>query len=132
MSDQNFVSGSVPHQVSLPKRALSGWQNKLRLVLSIFTVAAFVLIGLAKIITWGDLPGCDSDGVKSGLSDIFKQANLEFSRYIQIKTMTTTKEEITCNATLAKSAGGTGDFDYRVFFDDKTPKVVITRAEDKP
>jgi hypothetical protein len=79
----------------------------------------------------GDLPGCDSDGAKSGLSDIFKNAKLEFSRYIEIKMLTTTKEEVTCNATLEKTAGGSAEFDYRIFFEGKDPKVQITRAEDK-
>jgi hypothetical protein len=126
MTDNNVSPISAPQ--AAPK---SNWQRKLQLGVGIFMLAVFALIGVAKIVTWGDLPGCDSDGAKSGLSDIFKTAKLEFSRYIEIKTLTTTKEEITCNATLEKTAGGNAEFDYRIFFDGKDPKVQVTRAEDK-
>jgi tetratricopeptide (TPR) repeat protein len=99
-----------------------------------YGVAAIAL--LFKFVSYfnpfGLLPSCDSSGAKNGLSDIFKSAKLEFSRYIEIKTLTTSKEENTCWAALEESAGGTAEFEYRVFFVDKEPKVQVTSEEHKP
>ena len=63
---------------------------------------------------------------------IIKRGKLDFSRYIEIKTLKKTDTEITCFASLAKSAGGSAEFDYRIYTEDKTTKVQITRGEDKP
>lgn len=83
-------------------------------------------------MTAGELPDCSSSETKDALSNIFKKANADLSRYIDIKTLTTAKDNITCNAILAKSAGGTLDIDYRIYFEEKAVRVLITRAEDKP
>ena|SRR5665647_1073699 len=127
MSDKQ--ANAAPPAETKPQPA---WQKHLKIAAAIIVLALIAFKWIGNYTSAGELPGCASDDVKGGLSNIFKEAKLEFSRYIDIKTLTTTKEEITCNATLAKSAGGTADFDYRIFFQDKVARVVITRAEDKP
>ncbi len=93
---------------------------------------AFLFTFVSQFTTFGLLPGCDSSRAKNALSDIFKSKKLEFSRYIEIKTLTTSDAENTCWAALEKTAGGGAEFEYRVYFEDKEPTVQVTRAEDKP
>ena len=125
----NVPTDALPPPQVKPQPA---WQKYVKLISAIVVIAVLALKYITAYTTSGDLPACDSQGAKDGLSNIFKQAKIDFSRYISIKTLTSTKEEITCNAVLAKSAGGTADIDYRLFFEEKVARVVVTRAEDKP
>jgi len=93
---------------------------------------AFLFTFVSYFTTFGLVPGCDSKRAKNALSDIFKSKKLEFSRYIEIKTLTTSDKENTCWAALEHTAGGSAEFEYRVYFEDKEPTVQVTSAKDKP
>ncbi len=112
--------------------AQSARMRKLQIIVGVVVVVVFVLIFAARINTSGDLPDCDSKLAKDALSDIFKRGKLEFSRYIEIKILNKTDDEIKCFASLAKSAGGSAEFDYRIYFENKAPMVQVTRGVDKP
>jgi hypothetical protein len=102
----------------------------------IFTgIALIIIVGLimiANYITKDDLPGCDSNDAKSSLSDIFKSKNIQATRYNEIKTVSTSKEEILCTASLTLQDASLLEIDYRFYFEDKTKKIQITAARDKP
>src|SRR5687767_13893128 len=65
-----------------------------------FTALVGIVIVIAKIITWGDLPGCDSTRAKDTLSTVFKQRQLEARRYDEISTVAKKDEEVLCKAKL--------------------------------
>jgi hypothetical protein len=127
MSDINTPQSPAP-----PAAVPSPWTKKLQISAGVAILAVIAIIVAARVITYGDLPGCDSRNAKDALSDIFKRGKLDFSRYIEVKTLKKTDTEITCFASLAKSAGGSAEFDYRIYSEDKVIKVQITRGEDKP
>lgn len=90
----------------------------------------FGLILLAKLITWGDLPNCDSKDARYALSDIFKSKNVEATAYDEIKTISKAESEILCNARLSLKGNAKLEIDYKLFKEDGKNKVLITGAKD--
>ena len=62
------------------------------------------------------LPECDSERAKRTLADILKQLRLEPSRYEPIKTVSSSKTQVTCNATLPLPDGGIVVIDYSFYW----------------
>lgn len=60
------------------------------------------------------LPQCDSDRAKRTLSDVLKELKMEPESYAPIKTVSSTKEQVVCNAVLPLPGGGsvTADFTF--------------------
>jgi hypothetical protein len=75
------------------------------------------------------LPECDSDRAKKTLSDILKQFKLEPARYEPIKTVSSTKNDVVCNAALPLPDGGTVAIDYRFYWqgNDADMKYSVVR-----
>jgi hypothetical protein len=75
------------------------------------------------------LPECDSDRAKKTLSDILKQLKLEPARYEPIKTVSSTKNDVVCNAALPLPDGGTVAIDYRFYWqgNDADMKYSVVR-----
>jgi hypothetical protein len=63
------------------------------------------------------LPECDSARARRTLSDILEQLKYVPLRYEPIKTVSTTKDEVVCNAVLPLSDGGTVVADYTFYWD---------------
>ncbi len=100
----------------------------------IIGVAVAIRLGISvlRIFTGEGLPACDSSEVKNGLSEIFKSVKVEVLSYAEIKTLTTAKEANTCSAVVEDSSGAKTGFEYRVYFEGKEAKVIVTSTEDKP
>jgi hypothetical protein len=62
------------------------------------------------------LPQCDSERAKRTLSDILEQLKLVPVRYEPIKTVSTSKEQIVCNALLPLADGGSVAVDYTFYW----------------
>lgn len=62
------------------------------------------------------LPACDSTRAKNTLADVFKQLNVAPQRFEPIKTISTGKDEVVCNAALPLADGATLNVDYRFFW----------------
>jgi hypothetical protein len=103
-----------------------------QIVVGIALLVVFAVIVVGKYITRNDLPACDSTDAKDSLSDIFKAKNVDAKRYNEIKTVSTTKEEVLCNASLTLQDDSVLEIDYRFFFEGDTKKVQITAAREKP
>jgi hypothetical protein len=99
-----------------------------QIVVAVVLVAVFGLILLGKIVTWNDLPGCDSTRAKDVLSDIFKKNNINASRYDEIKTLSKADDEITCNAKLTLRDNSTLEIDYKLFREGGETRLLITRS----
>lgn len=88
----------------------------------------FGIIFLAKLITWGDLPGCDFKEARYMLSDIFKAKKVEATAYDEIKTISKSESEILCNARLSLKNNGKLEINYRLFKEDGKTKLVVTQG----
>ncbi|MFI4997196.1 MAG: hypothetical protein ACHQAQ_15620, partial [Hyphomicrobiales bacterium] len=78
----------------------------------------FIIIGVARIygFFFPSLPDCDDSTARSTLSDIFKRDNLDPTAYNDVKTLTKSKDELTCSASLAMQDGTTMAILYRIFW----------------
>ena len=115
-----------PSAAPEPRQGISLVQK----IVYIAVAVVFGLIGVAKLITWNDLPGCDSTKAKNTLSDIFKQRKVEATRYDSIDTMSKKDDEILCNATLSLKDGGKVAIDYKLFKESGETRLLITQAKD--
>jgi hypothetical protein len=83
---------------------------------------AIPLIGIvAALLYYGlydrfFLPECDSDRAKRTLADILKQLKLEPSRYAPITTVSSSKTQVVCKATLPLPDGGNVAIDYSFYW----------------
>jgi hypothetical protein len=66
------------------------------------------------------LPACDTDRAKHSLSDVLKELRLEPTRYEPIKTVSSTKDEVVCNAVLPLAAGGNVVADFTFYWQGNT------------
>jgi hypothetical protein len=76
-------------------------------------VAALLYYGLQDRFF---LPGCDSGRAKRTLADILKQLKLEPSRYDPLKTVSSSKTQVVCNASLPLPDGGIVVIDYSFYW----------------
>jgi hypothetical protein len=62
------------------------------------------------------LPACDSDRAERTLADVLKQLKLEPSRYAPITTVSSSKTQVVCKATLPLPDGGNVAIDYSFYW----------------
>jgi hypothetical protein len=62
------------------------------------------------------LPECDSAAAKQTLSQVLKQLKLEPASYAPIKTVSSNKNQVVCNATMPLPDGGTVVADYTFYW----------------
>jgi hypothetical protein len=85
---------------------------------------ALVVVGLVQI--YGGiqsiffLPDCDSKDAKDRLSNAFKEHNYAPLRYDSIKTVSTSKDEVVCNAVLPLPDGANLIADYTYYWEGKS------------
>ena len=83
---------------------------------------AIPLIGIvAALLYYGFydrffLPACDSDRAKRILADILKQLKLEPSRYAPLTTVSSSKSQVVCKATLPLPDGGNVAINYSFYW----------------
>lgn len=82
--------------------------------------AVFIYNGLRDRFV---LPECDSERAKHTLSDILKQLKLEPTGYQPIKTVSSTKDEVVCNAVLPLPDGGSVVADYTFYWQGNTANM---------
>ncbi len=63
------------------------------------------------------LPACDSKRAKHTLSDVLKTLKLEPSRYEPLTTVSSTKDQVVCNAALPLPDGATVAIDYTFYWE---------------
>ena len=84
-------------------------------------------VGLVgKVGSVGSIPACDAQTTRDTLSDLNHQNKFKASKYNFIKKVSSSDTETICTANLALSGGGTVEYDYRIFKDGSTVKVLIT------
>jgi hypothetical protein len=130
MSDQ--ISSNQPEPAAAPAPPTGKATRWVKKIVGVVLVLVFGLILLAKIITYGDLPGCDSKIAKDRLSSNNVKNQVNASHYIEIKTLKKAEDENTCFANLALKAGGTLELDYKLIREGEGSQLIITRFERKP
>lgn len=69
------------------------------------------------------LPECDSPTAKETLAQVLKQLRLEPVRYAPIKTISSTKDKVVCNAVMPLPDGATVVADYTFFWQGSKPNM---------
>lgn len=62
------------------------------------------------------LPACDSDTAKQTLTQVLKELKLEPTRYAPIKTISSSKDKVVCNAIMPLPDGGSVVADYSFYW----------------
>jgi hypothetical protein len=101
----------------------SRWPIRLIAIPLIGIVASLFYYGLRDRFF---LPECDSDRAKRTLSDILKQLQLEPSRYAPITTVSSSKTQVLCNATLPLPDGGHVVIDYSFYWQGSQANIRYT------
>jgi len=89
-----------------------------------FRILGIPIIAVAAVFIYSAiqarlvLPECDSASARRTLSDVFDQLKLTPLKFEPIKTVSSTKDEVMCNATLPLPDGGTIVADYRFYWRD--------------
>ncbi len=107
-------------------KTMTGWQ---RMLMSFFIIITLLATGaglIGQLTSIGKIPACDDQKTRDTLSDLNKQNKFNASKYNFIKNVSTSDTETTCPANLALWGGGSVEYDYRIFKDDKDIKVQIT------
>ena len=63
------------------------------------------------------LPECDSDRAKKSLAEVLQQFKYEPTTYAPIKTVSTTKDQVVCNAVLPLPDGGDVAADFTFYWE---------------
>ena len=102
-----------------------------------FRLLAVPILAVAGVLVYRGLqdrfvlPECDSARAKDTLADVFKQLKIAPLRFEPIKTISTSKAEVVCNALLPLADGASVNIDYRFFWQGSTAnmKYSISRRE---
>jgi hypothetical protein len=89
------------------------WAARLIAIPLIGIIAGLLYYGLHDRLF---LPACDSDSAEKTLADVLKQLKLEPSRYAPITTVSSSKTQVVCNATLPLPDGGNVVIDYSFYW----------------
>jgi hypothetical protein len=114
----------------LPPRAKSR-----RLALRLIAVPLIVVIAALLFHGLRDrffLPECDSERAKQTLVDVLKQLKLEPVRYEPITTVSSSKTQVVCNATLPLPDGGNVAVDYSFYWQGSQANMKYSVAHRTP
>jgi len=78
------------------------------------------------------LPECDSGRAKHSLTDVLKQLQLEPTGYAPIKTVSSTKDQVVCNAVLPLPDGGNVVADYTFYWQGNTANMKYSVSRKAP
>jgi hypothetical protein len=117
--DNNPPNAPAPRRVSRWTPPPRSRNNPYRLV---FRLVGIPLIAVAAVLLYRGLrerlvlPACDSDTAKQTLAQVLKELKLEPVHYAPIKTVSTSKTEIVCNAVMPLPGGGNVVVDYTFYW----------------
>jgi hypothetical protein len=116
-SDNNSPLRARPSKYA--SRAAPPRSTKRRLALRLLGLP---VLGVAAVLLYNGLsdyvvlPTCDSERAKKSLSEVLKQLNFDPVRYEPIKTVSSGKEEVVCNAVLPLPGGGNVVADFTFYW----------------
>ena len=117
--DTSPPNAPAPRRVSRWTPPPSSRNNPYRFV---FRLVGIPLIAVAAVLLYRGLhgrlvlPECDSDTAKQTLEPVLKELKLEPVRYAPIKTVSSNKNEVVCNAVMPLPGGGNVVADYSFYW----------------
>src|ERR1700688_506746 len=120
MTDQNPPSlrarrWKPPPSIGRSSSPRKSYRFVLRLLgIPILAVAGvFIYSGIRDRLA---LPECDSDRAKKSLAEVLKELNYAPTEYEQITTVSTTKDQVVCNAVLPLPDGSSVAADFTFYW----------------
>jgi hypothetical protein len=123
MTDEHSPAGSTApiraRRWTGASRPPGNGSGRYRLVLRLIGIPVLAVAGV--IIYRGIrehlvLPACDSDTAKQTLAQVLKELKLEPTRYAPIKTISSSKDKVVCNAVMPLPDGGSVVADYSFYW----------------
>jgi hypothetical protein len=117
--DKNPPRPPAPRRVSRWTAPRGSPNNPYRLV---FRLVGIPIIAVAAVVLYRGLhdrfvlPACDSATAKQTLAQVLEELKLEPVRYAPIKTVSTSKTEVVCNAVMPLPGGGNVVADYSFYW----------------
>lgn len=126
----NATSAIGAAAIAQSAKGVSGWKRWLMVAFAVITLLAVGAGVIDKIININinSLPACDAQRTRDTLSDLNKANQVNASSYNFIKETAKSETEIRCTANLALRAGGTLEYDYRIYKDGSNIRVEITNT----
>jgi hypothetical protein len=122
MADDNFsATGSAPVPAHRGRSARTPASSRRRLIVRILAlpaiaVAVYVMFTYGGLRDYLELPQCDSDHAKEWLAQALQPFNFGAPRYETVKTISSSKQEVVCNATLAFPSSSNIAVDYSFYW----------------
>ncbi len=88
-------------------------------------IGVFIYSGIRNRIV---LPECDSDRAKKSLVEVLQQFKYEPTTYAPIKTVSATKDQVTCSAVLPLPDGGYVAADFTFYWQGDTASMKYSVA----
>ncbi len=127
MSSENTPPGpSVPLRARRWSPPRTPPNNRSRLA---FRLIGIPIIALLAVFLYRGLrphfflPECDSSTAKQTLAQILKELKLEPVRYAPIKTVSSSKDKVVCNAVMPLPGGGSVVVDYTFYWQGSTANM---------
>jgi hypothetical protein len=95
----------------------------------LFRLIAIPALAIAGVLVYRGvrdyffLPECDSSRARNTLAELFKQLKLTPLHYEPIKTISSSKEQVVCNALLPLADDGSINVDYTFFWQGHTANM---------
>lgn len=125
MSDVTPNTGAEPPpDQGKPARTLSQKLSQWLVGIALLISGGF---GILKGVDQFMLPSCESERTTKTLKSIFKGKNVEVSDLTDIKTLTDTYSEKTCQAHVS-TPGEQANIDYRIYWDGWSASIIITKV----
>lgn len=102
------------------------WLRVFRIGLMVAAAVFAVLMVIGRVALHGKLPACDGSTVKDTLSNLNKGQQFNASRYNFIRERSRTEDEVLCTASLELRAGGSVEYDFRIYKEESGVMVAIT------
>jgi hypothetical protein len=122
MADDNFSAApSAPVPSQRRSRARSTANRRRRLIIRLLAlpavaIAAYVMFNYGGLRDYLELPQCDSDHAKGWLDQALQPFNFGPPHYESIKTISSSKQEVVCNAVLGLPNGSNITVDYSFYW----------------
>jgi hypothetical protein len=122
MADDDFsASGSTPPPLRTRTKATPPASGRRRLILRLLAfpavaVAVYVVFKYGGLRDYLELPQCDSDHAKEWLGQALQPFNFGAPHYESVKTISSSKQEVVCDATLAFPNGSNITVDYSFYW----------------
>jgi hypothetical protein len=111
------VRSRVSRWTPPPSRPASTTNRQLRRLIGIPVLALAGLFIYNALRDRFALPACDSDRAIKTLSEVLKELKLEPVRYAPIKTVSSSKDQIVCNAVMPLPDGASVVADYTFYWE---------------